>query len=283
MKNNITHWIKKLMVEYFRRLERKKFKNKIQKDKVNLIWWDDHANLGDFLSLVVFEWICKEKGVERDQRVSKTKRLLGVGSVLQWTAFDATVWGSGILSASVIGTFFLKSQERKLDIRAVRGPLTRLIVKSAGYDCPEVYGDPAILMPLIYAGKKGGKKHKVSLVTHYEKAEATDTNVNRINIETHDYEHFIDELLGSEKVVSSSLHGIILAEVYGIPAVYLNKDTGDDLKFWDWYMSTGRNDVRYAKSLEEAIVAEPMEPIDPDRLANMQKQIMDAFPVDLWD
>ena len=271
------------LAKYYRFRERKQRKSSLSNHKVNLYWWKGHINLGDYLSLVIYQWMCKNKNINTEKTLDCTKSLLALGSILTATAYDATVWGSGMLSIDSIPLFFVKSTDRKLDIRAVRGPITRQIVKSVGYDCPEIYGDPAILMPLIYTGKKGGKKHKVSLVSHYAKAETKNINVNRINIETHDYEHFIDELLGSEKVISSSLHGIILAEVYGIPAVYLNKNSGDDLKFWDWYMSTGRNNVRYAQTLEEAITAEPMEPIDLDRLANMQKQIMDAFPVDLWE
>lgn len=257
---------------------------KRKKGQVNLLWWEGHCNLGDYLSSVIYEWVLEQKNLCKSRTIKETKVLMALGSILAIGAWDATVWGSGVLSMKIVPELYERSFFRKLDIRAVRGPITRHILRSIGYDCPEVYGDPAILMPFIYPPKREEKRYGTSLVSHYAKAEEHDyTNVNLINIETHDYKHFIDELLRSEKVISSSLHGVILAEVYGIPAVYLNKDTGDDLKFWDWYMSTGRNDVRYARTVEEAMEAEPMPPIDPGRLANMQKQLLDSFPVDLWD
>ena len=83
------------------------------------------------------------------------------------------------------------------------------------------------------------------------------------------------------KVVSSSLHGIILAEAYGIPAVFLSEGRSEEiLKYYDWYFSTGRSNVRMANTLVEALDMEPMEVPD---LSKMQESIMEAFPYDLWE
>lgn len=46
------------------------------------------------------------------------------------------------------------------------------------------------------------------------------------------------------EVYSSSLHGIILAEAYGVPAVmFRSYDKSVDFKYLDYYASTGRYDV----------------------------------------
>ncbi|MCC8107379.1 MAG: polysaccharide pyruvyl transferase family protein [Clostridiales bacterium] len=80
-------------------------------------------------------------------------------------------------------------------------------------------------------------------------------NLNFLNIGTNDYKQYIKQMLLSKKIISSSLHGIILAEAYGIPALFLN--TGGYvsealMKYYDWYYSTNRFDVKMAMSLDEA-------------------------------
>ena len=52
------------------------------------------------------------------------------------------------------------------------------------------------------------------------------------------------------------------------------------IKYFDWYYSTGRYNIKIASSLDEALSMEPME--IPD-LELMRKSLIDSFPVDLWD
>ena len=138
-------------------------------------------------------------------------------------------------------------------------------------------------MPLIYSPEKKARKGVV-LITHF--LTSTDEyvgldNVIRLDIKTDDYKHFIDVISSAEKVISSSLHGIILAETYGTPAVFLKKGIEEELlKFYDWYYSTGRYNVKIASSIEEALQLEPM--VVPD-LKEMQRALVEAFPYDLWE
>jgi pyruvyltransferase len=53
---------------------------------------------------------------------------------------------------------------------------------------------------------------------------------------------FVDQLCQCAWVASSSLHGIILAHAYGIPAAWISYGTlpsGDDTKFHDYFLSVG--------------------------------------------
>lgn len=78
----------------------------------------------------------------------------------------------------------------------------------------------------------------------------------------------------------SSLHGIILAEAYGVPAVFLaGKDFGL-FKYIDYYMGTGRDIMVYARSIEEALAITPM-PLP--ELNDMQKALLNVFPRDMWE
>ena len=102
-----------------------------------------------------------------------------------------------------------------------------------------------------------------------------------IEIKTTDYKHFIDEVVQSDMVISSALHGIILAESYGVPTVYLKDNEIDqDLKFDDYYSGTGRIQYEYARTIEEALKIKPVNNLP--KLENMRSALMEAFPYDLW-
>jgi len=294
--------MKRLIISLINRFDRNGFGIKHVRSKKNVVNLERYPlkNVGDMLGPLIVEWMLEKRGISADKKVKKTKHLLSVGSVLQMGSFDATVWGSGMITRGRSDYSAKKSTRRKrtLDFRAVRGPLTREEVIRFGYDCPEVYGDPAILMPLLYDNEVE-KKHEVSVVLHYRtgvegKSQASDpsyslklspemikeNNLFFIDPKTYDYKWFIDEIRASKLVISSSLHGIILAEAYGVPAIFLNWGMDKQLfKFFDWYSSTGRDTV-YCKSVEEALSAEV--PAIPD-LSSLRAGLMDSFPYDLWD
>ena len=248
---------------------------------LKLFYWrlsSDTENLGDYLSKVVVSHFIPKNNLRSSK---KRKTIYGIGSIIGFRCQNAVVWGSGILHIHQdLKKYICHS---KLDIRAVRGPKTRQALQDWGINCLEVYGDPAILMPLIYKPKTTEKKYPVSIVLHYEHNHfdiPEDQNIHLINICTKDYKQFIDEIAQSSLVISSSLHGIILAETYGVPAVTLLKKEAIVFKFEDWYLSTGRDNIMIARTVEEALSLPPM--VLPD-LSDMQKQLLQAFPADLWD
>lgn len=251
-------------------------------DHINLFYWqmsEQEENLGDYLSKVVVTHFMPQKASPAAGKSIKT--LFATGSILGFRCQDATIWGSGMLYHHSI--YLDRLRFSKLDIRAVRGPETRKLLLGIGKDCPEVYGDPAILMPLIFKPENVIKKHKVSIVLHYDHgnyAIPDGFECNMIDIVTKDYKSFITQIMESELVISSSLHGIILAETYGVPAVFLAPKKLRLFKYEDWYHSTGRYDIVVAKSIAEALMVQPM-PL-PD-LEKMQQKLLQAFPSDLWE
>ncbi len=256
----------------------------IEKKRVNLEFWDA-KNIGDQLSPVIFDYMINKNGIDSQKEVKKTKHLLALGSLIAIGEFDATVWGTGLLTSASIGSIYKKRLFRKMDIRAVRGPITRSALISAGYSVPDIYGDPGCLMPLIYDNKVE-KKYDASIVLHLNENSKNFMNfggLHYISLATKDYKYFIDEIRASKKIISSSLHGIILAEAYGVPAIFLNtKGAVDDMliKYLDWYYSTDRYEVKIAYCIEQALSMEPMQ--TPD-LRTMQENLINSFPVDLWE
>lgn len=202
-------------------------------------WFVGRPNFGDLISPVILREMC---GVE-PVRVSANFRgkVLGAGSILNAARPDDVVWGSGSI------------QDRPLDGRgitfsAVRGPRTRALVTG---DVPERFGDPGILMPMIYEPKQGDHRYEVALVPHYKDKDVltmNDSNVVEIDIEDTNWKRTIDLIVACDVVVSSSLHGIIVAEAYGIPAVWVqptDRLKGGAFKFHDYYEGTNR-DARLA-------------------------------------
>lgn len=243
-------------------------------NRVNINYWSEGKNLGDAISPVIVNHMAAVNQIDVDKRVEETRHLYAVGSVITAGCQDCTVWGSGILNARIIP----RVKGRKLDVRSVRGPITRMVLMEYGYDVPPIYGDPAIIMPAIY-NPDVQKKYPVSVITHMdEEPDAADIDFHRISIKTDDYKAFINEIKASERIISSSLHGIILAEVYGVPAVLL-KPQMDHLKYYDFYYGTQRYDFPIAESIAEAMTITPLE--IPD-YTSMREAVMAAFPVDLW-
>lgn len=298
MKMPVTKWIQIL-------LNRNEYGNKYlpsKKGKVNAEYYPI-LNVGDVLAPVIVEWMLSRQKIDTTKQLSSTKHLISVGSVISHCLYDTTVWGSGVLKEF----YFIRiiTQRiffgRKMDFRAIRGPVSRNIVRSAGYSCPEVYGDPAVLMPIIFPIDRDSVKTKynVSIVLHHRTAIAENMPDNKaayrigisskdiekygihfIDPKTDDYRFFISELVSSKLVISSSLHGIILAEAYGIPTVFLNWGVDDQLiKFNDWYFSTGRQ-TKGHPAIREALNAAPM-PL-PD-LRSMRSALLRSFPYDLWE
>ena len=246
--------------------------------KVTLEYWNFNENLGDLLAPVVTQWMLHRLGLDLSGEAVHPCHLMTVGSILGLGIFDAVVWGSGVNSFRHVGRIVQQKSYRKLDIRAVRGPLTAQVLRENGYTCPQVYGDPAILLPFIYQGRRPEKKKKYVVIDHYMKQKAT--GEDKISIRTGDYRSFLDKILEAEVVYSSSLHGIILAESYGVPAVFLRQGMEEELmKYYDWYFATGRYQVRSAGSLEEARETEPME---LPQLNDLREGLLHSFPYDLW-
>ena len=259
------------------------------KNKVNVDAWispvNEVQNIGDYLSLVIVEEMCKSRNVDFSKKTCSTKHLYAVGSILMGYQ-DATIWGSGFGYDFTEQWFFkLNSLTHKLrhniDIRAVRGPETKRILKKMGYSCPDIFGDPAVLLPLFYNCELKHLKPYI-VVPHYSKLEKYKNNSNILGTFRKKWNEFVELMCEADLVISSSLHGIILAEAYGIPAIMLNDTPSEDItKYKDWYYSTRRYEFPIASNIEEALTMTPSLP-DREVIKKMQNDLIDSFPIDLW-
>ena len=262
--------------------------------KVNLHYWDSSIvnggefpnNLGDDLSKIIVNYMLHRQGLSLEDKIApKIKHLYAVGSIINMGYQNATIWGSGFLEDLTAKDKFMHHRPmRDLDIRCVRGPKTRDILLHLGYKCHEVYGDPALLMPLLYAPEVDVTQDYI-IIPHFRKEEEYRERFPENSIQTmvtNDYKWVISRMCSSKKVISSSLHGIILAETFNIPAVWLrDRDSIKDFKYYDYYYSTRRFEVHYARNIEDAIEMDPM-PL-PSNLYALRDGLISTFPYDLWD
>jgi len=201
-------------------------------------WWlgseKAQGNFGDILTPHILDHY-KIKYKFEPNYVNAT--LICVGSIARRAGVNTTVIGSGIISKGDRIT-------PGANWRFVRGPHTQHHVNRLGGNCPAVFGDPALLLPKIY-NPTITKKHKISYVPHnVDFAEISQKYENVINLRTSDYKRVVDKILESEFIVSSSLHGLIVAHAYGIPAAWArshNNLKGDNVKFEDYFASVNLN------------------------------------------
>lgn len=163
-----------------------------------------------------------------------------IGSVLGWADSNTIIWGTGKMSTTD-NTMF---KEKPKKICAVRGILTRQEIIKRGYKCPEIYGDPALLMPRFYDPKLE-KKYELSIIPHHvdkvliPKLKKQYPNAHFIDIQQDIYK-FIDEIIQSKYIISSALHGLICADAYNVPnewKEFSNKVLGFGFKFRDYQES----------------------------------------------
>ena len=248
---------------------------------------ESRYNLGDYLGFVIAEWMLSKKGLSLDTWVKKRKHLKCVGSNIYAGFQNATIWGSGIIhkpkGIKRVNAFLIHYPLTRLDIRAVRGPLTRELLLKWGQKCPEVYGDPAILMPLIYQPKHEIKKDMLVIPQFVTEKTFREQypDLNMISMNTNDYKFVIDTIASSKKVITSSLHAVILSDAYGVPSVlYRGLSQKTDFKYLDYYYSTGRRNIKIADTFEEAL---KMEPLPLPDLKTLQEGLLRTFPYDLWE
>lgn len=209
-------------------------------------------------------------------------RLIGLGSILEKVASDGdTVWGAGARGIDWFSTI------KRLDVKAVRGPLTRAAILKKNLECPEVYGDPAILIPYLFRIPLR-KIYKIGIIPHFNDqskyAGFPAKDVKIIDVKA-DPLQVLRDICDCEVILSSALHGIIVAEAYGIPTCWLWPDAAAGpqwketfFKYEDYYLSTSRDPFYYAHRGEIDLDQAVKRAWDSKRPQSNPQKLLEAFP-----
>lgn len=174
--------------------------------------------------------------------------IMSVGSILENSRPNYHVWGTGLMNANGVC--------KGGHIHAVRGRLTAERLVKLGFPQCDVVGDPALLLPVVYnqpyTDVQGSlhiphSTNKLGIVPHiieYESCKREYADEHVISLHTCDVERVVDKICSCGLILSSSLHGIIVAHAYGIPALWVKARLdvgGGDFKYRDYLSSVGKD------------------------------------------
>lgn len=284
---------------------------KVPEGHVNLLWWDDRSNFGDAVGPWLVRRISGLKPVNGWRRGLDVPPLAAVGSTASWLEQDGTqVWGAGLMRALDAAAVERLATLRGIRIHAVRGKLTAAELRSQlGWTVPEIYGDPALLLPRFLPVRDGQPSQgKVAVVPHLDHrgvlgaagCGAGDQDPDAQDPENHGPDarvHVVDARQGMEQVVreiagaraciSSSLHGIIVAQAYGVPWTWVRISdaviAGDTFKFRDFFSTIQESEV--SRVDVTAAQAGELDPILLARTATLPRlrisleALLEAFPL----
>ncbi len=202
-------------------------------------WWDGHPNFGDALT----PWVLARYGIVAVHTPISSARAVGIGSLVDQLPddFTGTIWGSGLL----------RETDRHLPgatALAVRGPLTR---DRLGLSDDEVaLGDPGLLVGRHLLRRQ--ERWQLGVVPHglHHADEALGRLARGDGVRAVDVRSTPSVVMGQVArcgaVLTTSLHGLIVADALGIPAAWTQRQPllwGQDFKFRDYeaVVSPGRS------------------------------------------
>jgi hypothetical protein len=204
-------------------------------------WWKGDLNADGEVVREVRNWgdllnwtLLNAMGALPAWRAPEEAEMVVVGSILEH--LPSTGWAGVVCGAGML------RPESTMDVSnatvlAVRGRLTAERLIGLNPDKPPVFGDPALLMPRFV--RQYQAKFDVGILPHW-----SDTTLRS----RYPYGHFInpfdrpevvvETLAKCKRIITSSLHGMIVADAYGIPRqVELfpgAENEGGDFKYRDY-------------------------------------------------
>ncbi len=237
-------------------------------------------NLGDDLNYYLVRFLTGKKVINAYLSLdSRVTNYACIGSIIEWIGNDGTViWGSGAMGYNKP----LKYKPAK--VCSVRGPLTRKYLLDNGIECPEIYGDPALLFPLIYKPQVN-KRWRIGIIPHFSDVNLAVIselkqyeNIKLISfINYKSWKNVIDDICSCDYIFSSSLHGLILSDAYNIPNIWIDFDnpsniSGGQFKYLDYFASVGRKQ-------STPVTVKSYSDIDVSLLDDYKQPILNLLPM----
>jgi len=264
---------------------------------IKLYWWRGEGandpgqrNFGDYLSPMIVEMVSGQQVVHAPP--SKAD-MIAIGSILSRERKAKSflfkrrlhIWGAGTDSVDRVfaGRHFY---------HAVEGAKTQAQIQQL-VGSPAL-GDPGLLTDRWWAGRpRPEKRYQLGLIPHFVDQQhpalqdmAKFENTSIINV-FDPVEDVMRQIQECAFIASSSMHGLILADSFGIPNRRLVFSRGiiSDLKFVDYYSAFQMTEPK-ATTPAEWIEAEGRHPVlqeayERPGLEDIKDQLVAAFPQSL--
>ena len=260
--------------------------------KLKLFWWNEAPNFGDALSPAIVEYV-SGRGVE--WQTMRECDLVALDSIMKQVRRSHNtkregekpwIWGTGSVGPHM--NDFLSN----VNIAAVRGPLTACLI---GYDRISK-GDPGLLVGEVYEGKlQKEKEYSVGVVLHHsqkaspEVLKFLENNKRSCLIDASDSNalNVVSKINACEKIISASLHGLVVADGLGVPNYWLDPmgiHQTARFKFYDYATSIGRafpDPIPFAVLGNTNSADLTVETSYFDNLAGVIDNLRQAFPEEL--
>jgi pyruvyltransferase len=248
-------------------------------NRVNAYWWDVARNAGD----EVAPFLLRAMGFTPVHTWKDQAEVIVCGSVLQNLSADFAghIIGAGILNLTAVPRL------PRARIDALRGELTKEALRVS---TPLALGDPGLLLPFYLPGQ-AKPRYKLGIIPHFrEKADPRASEwgarypreVLLIDIQR-GIRQVIRQMLGCSVILSSSLHGLVFADAYGIPSAWYSLQEAlsaeSQYKYLDYYSVfqrqptpihfTGRENL--AELLDQAVLP------DREALNRIQADLQAVF------
>lgn len=241
-------------------------------DQNNIKKMDEISKINLFFIGSTLDTICNWSYIFHDQN-KKSKTILSKWYYKIQDYFNPLkIYGTGFISSK---NYKNESYIRNIKVIAVRGNITLKRLKNNGVKVSKdtFLADPGILAPMLkniidIDDINITRKYNLCIIPHYIdfKNELIKSNIQVnnsiiLNINTNPYK-FIEYVSKCKSILSSGLHGLIIADSLGIPNqrfVVSNLIDGGGYKFIDYYSAYGLKvpqaiDLRKKKFTEKDLV-----------------------------
>jgi len=243
---------------------------------MKVYYWNGKKNFGDLLAPLLIKRFCH---LDSEWSEAKDSELVIVGSILEhlppgWVGVTA---GAGLLheQSSFVTTGKVLAVRGPLTLKRIRGP--KLYVGPEPYLNNTVLADPGLLADELVGDQD--KIYDLGLVPHWTDKTLEQNpifkkyNPKIIRVDDDPIE-VIKQIGQCKKIVSSSLHGIILADAFGIPRrieippkalTHIHQEGG----LFKW--------MDYSESINMKLEIGVTQEADRNKIIEKQNELFDVF------